>query len=374
MLSGLRRKAVGFTLVELLVVIAIIGILVALLLPAIQAAREAARRSQCQNNLHNLGLALHAYHDANKTFPPAAIVRKRTTGAPDDPANGTIQFANWAIMILPYIEEQPLADRFVIDLTTPIVQVSSDVNREARGTELQVMLCPSDRGLGQKFEGTQPLTAGNGNWARGNYGLNGFQFWPGRFDWFRAEVWNTYSRGIGGINRTSSLAKITDGSSKTILLAEMRVGLTEKDRRGVWAMPLCGSSYHCNHATNGTVGVNSCAGGEDDILDFTPAFINELGEEFWRSECMLPTDGNGQSGQSVVRSVHPGGAFVALADASVRFISDFVETGAQRYLPGNSPSYLGRVPDNEANSTPELFRVWQRLNVSTDSYEIGQVE
>lgn len=353
-------------MVELLVVIAIIGILVALLLPAIQSAREAARRSQCQSNLHNLGIALHNYHDAHKTFPPAMVVRKPTTGAPDSVTNGRFMFANWAIMILPYIEEQALADRFVISLTSPLGKVTDDVNNEPRGTELSVMLCPSDRGLGQKYQGVNAINAGNGNWARGNYGLNGFQHWPN--NWNVPGIFDDFSSGIGGINRSNSLAKITDGASKTIMVAEMRVGMSDKDRRGVWAMALCGSSFHCNHVTNGTLPPNACGGSEDDILD-SDDVIAELGEDYLRSECMLPYDVGDQSGQSVVRSMHPGGAFVAMADASVRFVSDYVDCGAQGFLPSSTPSKI--LGDN---ATPELFRVWQRLNVARDGMVIPEQE
>src|SRR5262245_41405937 len=101
----------GFTLVELLVVIAIIGILVALLLPAIQAAREAARRAQCTSNLKNVALALQNYHDARKEFPPAARWRTEADGADDNVLIDNRLFGNWAIDILPYIEEQNLANQ-----------------------------------------------------------------------------------------------------------------------------------------------------------------------------------------------------------------------------------------------------------------------
>ena len=100
-----RRK--GFTLVELLVVIAIIGILVALLLPAVQAAREAARRMSCQNNLKQLGIALHNYHDTNKKFPAGMQFYGPGNNSAD---RGKNYRANWIIAILPYFEQQPLYD------------------------------------------------------------------------------------------------------------------------------------------------------------------------------------------------------------------------------------------------------------------------
>src|SRR6186713_641470 len=102
----------AFTLVELLVVIAIIGILVALLLPAIQAARESARRSQCTSNLKNIALALINYHDTKKEFPAAVRNPKGSTATPLD---DTRLFWNWAIDILPNIEERALADSLTIN-------------------------------------------------------------------------------------------------------------------------------------------------------------------------------------------------------------------------------------------------------------------
>src|SRR5215471_18945534 len=116
MLASFRRRAVGaFTLVELLVVIAIIGILVALLLPAIQSAREAARRSQCATNVKNIALALQNYHDVRKEFPPAVTLRDIN----DPILNDTRLYRpSWAHLILSHIEEQALYDSF--DFTTKL--------------------------------------------------------------------------------------------------------------------------------------------------------------------------------------------------------------------------------------------------------------
>src|SRR4249919_3311122 len=99
-----QRGRAGFTLIELLVVIAIIAVLIALLLPAVQAAREAARRAQCVNNLKQIGLAMHNYHDVKNGLPPSAIVDKQ--GKP---------LLSWRVAILPYIEQQPLYDKFKLD-------------------------------------------------------------------------------------------------------------------------------------------------------------------------------------------------------------------------------------------------------------------
>src|SRR5262245_40234739 len=125
-----RIRAAGFTLVELLVVIAIIGILVALLLPAIQAAREAARRTQCANNLKNIGLALHNYADAKKTLPPATGL---VMGL------GEINGGTWVVKIWPYIEEQALYDKF------DQKKASNDpANATVVAAPLSWAICPSD--------------------------------------------------------------------------------------------------------------------------------------------------------------------------------------------------------------------------------------
>ena len=122
-----RRRSMGFTLIELLVVIAIIGVLIALLLPAVQQAREAARRSQCSNNLKQIGLALHNYEDAHKIFPPGYI---------------TINAAGTHAFILPYLEEE--ARHATFNFSTDInASVAHPSNRTAREQKLGVYSCPS---------------------------------------------------------------------------------------------------------------------------------------------------------------------------------------------------------------------------------------
>jgi len=137
MRSNIRQR--GFTLVELLVVIAIIGILVALLLPAIQMAREAARRTQCNNNLKQIGLALHAYHDTHQRMPPGWIAQHPTTRQPywlGQPGWG------WAARLLPFIEQQNVSQN-LIDFDRPI---TDPINDEARLANIPTYRCPSDTG------------------------------------------------------------------------------------------------------------------------------------------------------------------------------------------------------------------------------------
>ena len=221
----LHRRA--FTLVELLVVIAIIGILVALLLPAIQAAREAARRSQCVNNLRNVALSVHNFHDSKKQFPAAINLLPQ-----DELPAGTINHStgnaaalrpNWVYSILPYLEEQSLQDRFVLATTSRSIYMKDDLNREVRATRISVMECPSDQG----FETPYGLT-------------------PAGFDWavetmrsMRCRATHPCTRPPGrtrppkeessGVNTGLKISQITDGTSHTLLVGEIRVGLAVSD-------------------------------------------------------------------------------------------------------------------------------------------------
>ena len=363
-----RRHSGGFTLVELLVVIAIIGILVALLLPAVQAARESARRTQCTTNMKNLALALANYHDVQKHFPPAAKLGDPSVSghSGDNIITDTRLYQNWATEILTFVEEQNLASQLTVNNKTPIKSMRLVENMPARSTELSVMLCPSDIGR------NNPFVDNSGPWARGNYGYNAFQFWPNEWGWkfLLGEATNptdnlrpfyNYNIGMGGFDDTVrkmvlNISKITDGTSKTIALAELRVGLSNRDRRGVWAMGMCGSNLHCRHATSA---INAC--NEEDDLYGVNDVVADVGVPILRAECMLPGSYDG-SGQSTVRSRHPGGAMVAMCDASVRFVSDFIDQGNLQI-----GGYVGQRPED---ILPENFRLWQRLLVSRDGFDV----
>ncbi|QDT68869.1 Type II secretion system protein G precursor [Planctomycetes bacterium MalM25] len=370
-MSSKKSTRPAFTLVELLVVIAIIGILVALLLPAVQAAREAARRTQCVNNVKNLALAMHNYHDTNGSFPAAAefpSIEELSGSANMSSLDGRALYHNWVIRVLPFMEEQQLSDLFEIE---PLIRVSDDPtgtrNAVARATPVQAMLCPSDGANGTPFiEGSG---ASEKIWARGNYGLNAVHYWP--------SIWRDIKRrtveqnniadmafqlGIAGysdgvVDQSLSISKITDGTSKTLMLMELRAGVDETDRRGVWAMGMCGSSFHCRHID---APPNGCVPSHDDVRD-GPDLVNRLGAEGLNQKCMGVDAGVNNSGQSTVRSMHPGGVVAGLADASVRFIGDFVETGD--FVLG------GEIGVEQTRQ--DTFLTWQRLNVSRDSFTVS---
>lgn len=302
-----RRR--GFTLIELLVVITIIAILIALLLPAVQAIREAAALLQCQNNIKQLSLACHNYHTAHKRFPPAIQFDSGENATTSDKFR-----PNWLIIILPYIEQQPLYDQF--DFTKTI---KDNRNKTARGQVIASLLCPSDIG------GDQKMTLDGGNWARGNYAANVGHDRLNNYDPRRSNNnWsNPKKKGVMGWNRSAKLP-LQDGASNTILLGEIRIGLEPIDRRGAWAMGTAGASalVWCGYGGDAN-GPNPCNDNSDDIENG-----NQLNYANLKKECMTvwrPCP----SYQAAPRSRHAsGGVVVAFADGSVHFISNYIDVGS----------------------------------------------
>jgi prepilin-type N-terminal cleavage/methylation domain-containing protein/prepilin-type processing-associated H-X9-DG protein len=347
----MKRNA--FTLVELLVVIAIIGILVALLLPAIQAAREAARRSQCVNNLRNIAVSLHNSHDAYKRFPAAINLLSKDelpAGTPNhSTGNAAALRPNWVYSALPYLEEQALHDRFMLESTAGAsIYMKDDINRDARSTRLAVMECPSEQGH-ETFYG---LTPAGFNWARGNYAINGMQgYMPNyKVDWL-----DPTTRGIAGVNTGLKIAQIVDGTSHTMLLGEIRTGLASTDPRGTWALGWCGSSVLCRQSTNFSGGPNSCLPGVDDIYGGNK-IVTDAGSGQLETECMTLFTSAPSSAQVVVRSRHVGGANIAMADGSTRFVSEFIDAPL---IPGPENANYHQALEQDAG-------VWQYISISGD--------
>jgi prepilin-type N-terminal cleavage/methylation domain-containing protein len=192
----------GFTLIELLVVIAIIAILIALLLPAVQQAREAARRSQCKNNLKQIGLALHNYHDTANQFPPGQIRG----------FNGTNELGNafsWGTMILPYLDQAPMYNR--LNFSIGIAEGANKTFVESL-SGIPAVLCPSDSER-PKLRGANTLVRAP---ATSYFGTSGaFNTWSD----------STNARLSGGFFTIdpappSTMATISDGTSNTIAVGE----------------------------------------------------------------------------------------------------------------------------------------------------------
>jgi prepilin-type N-terminal cleavage/methylation domain-containing protein/prepilin-type processing-associated H-X9-DG protein len=334
-----KRNRTAFTLVELLVVIAIIGILVALLLPAIQAAREAARRSSCTNNLKNLGLAALNHHDVNKHFPVDSGAYDPQE-APGKPQSG----ASWILNMLPQLEEQPLYDQFkaggAFEGTYQIGRTRFPAPGFGLGslkngirvpdllkTQLTVLQCPSDASVKQLTDQQAEMVGSlvavtsykgviDDTWANENPGgmpafannLPGLgQYRSGIYDDPAPPYTTTHdcsrdTRCRGFFFRQSfqkpvTIAKVTDGTSKTVMIGE---DVPEYDIQHSATFYSNGNWCSCNTPLN--YGLN-----ED------PAVISAA---WWDAQGF--------------RSHHPGGVHFCFADGSVRFVADSIDNIAFR--------------------------------------------
>lgn len=287
------QRQLGFTLVELLVVIAIIGILVALLLPAVQAAREASRRSDCQNRFRQVGIAMQGYHGNRNAFPPGCV------------QDG---WFSWSSFILAQIEETQLADK--IDYRT----LNSDYTQPASNAEagyalITTYLCPSDY-QGGDFIGT----GGNAQWYARRTNMCGVadttEFLKGP-DYASSSYLLPFSRlnGVlggfptnnykGVISKGCSLTKITDGSSHTLLVGEVAGG----GQGTITSGPFAGSGVGYGHWWSGW-----------NILD-TYDGIN--------GPFTIPGGGTWPGFRMTgFASFHPGGCHFVLCDSSVQFLSE----------------------------------------------------
>jgi prepilin-type N-terminal cleavage/methylation domain-containing protein len=277
-----RRK--GFTLIELLVVIAIIAVLIALLLPAVQQAREAARRSQCKNNLKQWGLAMHNYHDTVNCFPFAAMSATRRT---------------WVPGLWPYVEQTPLYNAY--NFNQPFYVAPNCVANSTTGinaTKVPLYYCPSN-------PGAQNWTADSNYRARGHYVVC----------WGAGYASNNVgtTKAIFGFNNgtgiaySSRMSNITDGLSNTMLIAEIlsAMGDSNPDSRGDFIND--DTSYFAFAFT--TVNTPNTT---------VPDSISGCGSSTPIPNA--PCDNGGNKSQSA-RSQHTGGVHTLLGDGSVRFVS-----------------------------------------------------
>jgi prepilin-type N-terminal cleavage/methylation domain-containing protein len=222
---SIAKRRVGFTLVELLVVIAIIGVLVGLLMPAVQMAREAARRTQCQNNLRQLGIALQNYHDTNKRFPPGGYF-----GMPVPPSNPQPAFHHtWLTSILPQLEQKPLYDTINFKVRA-WGQLVSPGGPTLVSSQFNVLRCPSDAGFKDPSE-THGIAftnyAGSEGAMESPNPVNGLYeaytidpFDPGTTAPLnRLPKRGDYQNIFAG-RRSNDMSDIQDGASNTIIVAE----------------------------------------------------------------------------------------------------------------------------------------------------------
>jgi prepilin-type N-terminal cleavage/methylation domain-containing protein len=267
----------GFTLVELLVVIAIISILVSLMLPAVQATRETARRCSCQNNLIQLGLALHNYEFAHQSLPPGV-------NNPDGPIQSIPvgKDVGWIVQTLPYLESTTIFDHFDQD-----AGAYADANVEVRKLPLEFLECPSQ---------WEPFTDNNGVAARSSYvGIHHNQEIPIDDD----------NNGLLFLNSAVRYVDILDGSSRTLLLSE---ALTDPQEALGWVSGTRATLR--NTSTIDTRRLKNLAHSPDEEDAATPAATHVGG----------------------LSSAHPGGIVATFADGSTRFVSDGIDAGVLRQI------------------------------------------
>jgi len=297
----------GFTLIELLVVIAIIAVLISLLLPAVQSAREAARRAQCINNLKQLGIGMHNHHDSQGTFPP---------GAWNSPSR------TWTMPILPYLEQQAMSN--ALNLNAPFYDLR---NSTVTGAVVSAFLCPSDGG------NTVPITTtvGGGPWTRkkanyvANWGNSHYdQGNPNPFSGPNGDV--VPIRGAFRANSTTnppfSIRDFTDGTSNTMMMSEVIAAVpngTLVDLRGdIWNNGKGSTMYMAYTPPNSSI--------RDQMND-----TKDCAYPFQQNPpCSI---GNGsQPDFAAARSHHSGGVNVLFADGSAKFIKDSVNIDIWRAI------------------------------------------
>lgn len=287
------RKA--FTLVELLVVISIIGVLLGLLLPAVQAAREAGRRISCANNLKQIGLALHNYHSAQRRFPPSLVT---TNCSP--PLGFPRGWWTWRARILGQLEQTPLQNqiRFGDD---SLLELST--YHKIIGANLSVFQCPSDPEVTSPLEPVGWFQGDPIRISRSSYfGCRGGDnprtpFWPNWSDLCARHRLNDHTREVGDgifgdINQGRRLAEVTDGTSNTLFVGERPA---DRNKDTGWSI----------HA----VGIDSL-GYADTVLDCSDGLLPGQ-----------PNASNPLPDMFHYWSMHPGGAQFTLCDGSVRFLS-----------------------------------------------------
>jgi prepilin-type N-terminal cleavage/methylation domain-containing protein/prepilin-type processing-associated H-X9-DG protein len=303
------RRHCAFTLVELLVVVAIIGVLVSLLLPAVQQAREAARRMSCANNFKQIGLGLHQYHDALGRFPSAYVAETRHAGRDPDTFDGP-QGLGWGALMLPYLEQGALLQQF--DLNLPCWH---STNAASASQKLKMFLCPSATGnLTPAFD----VKAGGGRvlarFSRSNYVASAGQEEGWGDD--RLEDYSHIADGPLYRNSRTRIADVTDGLSQTVFVGEHSSALSNKTWVGVvpGAM-VCANDPQkfpitaCDFAAT-LVNVHSgpAVGEIDPITGFAP--IHPPNSPLCHV-CQMYAE-------------HPSGANVLLGDGSVRFVSAMI--------------------------------------------------
>ena len=308
----IRRRA--FTLIELLVVIAIIAVLIALLLPAVQQAREAARRTQCRNNLKQIGLALHNYESAFQVLPPGYV---SGVGVPDPESGDSGPGWGWLAILLPYVEQANLQQSLKWDL--PCWHVDNSI---AVKTTIPAFLCPTAINPGT----TVGITDINLNVLNGIYfGRANYVHNVGWNDVWSTPATNDYTdlnKGCNGVmfrNSSVRFRDVSDGMSNTVFVGERTPYLAD----AVWAGVVPGAKHYSYNefASSGT-------GGTGINYDNAGSYVGaHSGPSIYESPQVIHPPNSPLGHTDQMYSQHTGGAHVLLGDGSVRFVSESIHLG-----------------------------------------------
>jgi prepilin-type N-terminal cleavage/methylation domain-containing protein/prepilin-type processing-associated H-X9-DG protein len=318
----------GFTLVELLVVIAIIGVLVALLLPAVQAAREAARRIQCQNHLKQLALAVTNYSDSMRAYPASAIVD--ASSSMYDSKSGTM--VSWIVLILPFAEQSPLHDQFNFNQSV-LAQP-----REPEAAQPPVLLCPSDAARGRFFQ--HAALTSNKRLGKGNYAAF--------VSPYHVENQNLYRAALTSHRSHTDANFAPEGTSTTLMLSEVLTRSQPQDQRGAWAIGWTGASQLAfdvhQSSEQGTAGGgyvpdltnlvwSQAPNNQGPNLDMIYDCVDPADAQFRRMPCNTWQASTAAEYLSAApRSRHPTGVNVVYVDGHVSFLTEQVDRLTMAYL------------------------------------------
>ena len=349
-----RRR--GFTLIELLVVIAIIAVLIALLLPAVQQAREAARRTQCKNNLKQLGLALHNYHDTHGVFP------YRQGGTSVTPPAGNSNQGSGFTMLLPYLEQGPLYDQ----ISTPQTfngtnygafgdDASDGSNYELWYVDIPSLLCPSS-----------PQDS-----VMADHGVTHYAFSAGDSGLYSAAgtAAITNVRGMFGYRTSRRFADVIDGTSNTVAIGEITTAISRNSRQILGATARDQGNAVVDSPINCIL---TAEGGE--YLPSIATVSATRGSRWSRGvavytgmNTILPPNspscsigGFDVAGQYPAQSRHVGGAHILMGDGAVRFVSESIDTGDLSQ------------PDIRGASGQSPYGVWGALGSIAGGETIGE--